>query len=97
MIASFFNGMTRMDKFSEFPTTLTAPARDAEAVVPSDATDLPFLCRAIYVGQTGHVSARLAGGQTVIFSNAPAGSFLPIRAKGINATGTTAAGLVAVW
>lgn len=86
-----------MDKFSDYPTSLTAPARDASAVVPSDTVDLTNLPRAIYVGQSGHVSARLPGGQTATFQNAQAGSFLPIRALGINATGTTASGLIALW
>ena len=70
-----------MDKFADYPTSLTAPARDAAAVVPSDLLDLSDLPRAIYIGQGGSVSVRMAGGQTVQFSNAQAGSFLPIRAK----------------
>ncbi len=86
-----------MDKFSEYPTSLTAPARDAQSVTPNDVTDLPFLPRAIYVGQAGAVSARMAGGQSLVFSNVQAGSFLPIRVLGINATGTTATGLIALW
>ena len=86
-----------MDKFSEFPTTLIAPARDAEAIIPSDSLDLASLPRALYIGQGGTVSVRMAGGQTVQFLGVQAGSFLPIRAKGINATGTTAAGLLALW
>ncbi|MCB2095410.1 MAG: hypothetical protein H6901_09685 [Rhodobacteraceae bacterium] len=86
-----------MDKFSDYPTSLTAPARDAAAVTPDDATDLPVLPRAIYIGQTGDVSARLAGGQSVVFENVQGGSLLPARAVGINATGTTATGIVALW
>lgn len=86
-----------MDKFSDYPTSLTAPARDAAAVVPSDTVDLPFLPRAIYVGQTGTVVLRMANGGSVTFTNAQAGSFLPVRAAGIAATGTTATGLVALW
>lgn len=86
-----------MDKFSDYPTTLTAPAREAASIAPNDTTDLPFLPRAVYVGQTGHVSARFPGGQSANFSNVQAGSFLPIRVSGINATGTTAGGLVALW
>jgi len=86
-----------MDKFSDYPTSLTAPARDAAAIVPNDAVDLPFLPRAIYVGQTGTIVARVATGGTVTFLNAQSGSFLPVRAAGINATGTTATGLVALW
>ena len=86
-----------MDKFANYPTSLTAPARDAATVAPNDLLDLSDLPRAIYVGQGGSVSVRMIGGQTVQFLNAQAGSFLPIRAKGINATGTTAANLVAIW
>lgn len=86
-----------MDKFSDYPTSLTAPARDAQVVAPNDATDLPVLPRALFVGQTGNLSARLAGGQSVVFQNVQAGTVLPIRTIGINATGTTATGIVALW
>ncbi|MCB2114965.1 MAG: hypothetical protein KDE00_01365 [Rhodobacteraceae bacterium] len=86
-----------MDKFSDYPTTLVAPARDAQTVTPHNTNDLPVLPRAIYVGQTGDVSARLAGGQSVVFANVQGGTVLPVRAKGINQTGTTAGGLVALW
>lgn len=86
-----------MDKFSDYPTTLTAPARDAATVIPNDTLDLPEIPRAIYVGQSGDISLRLPGGQTAVFQNTQAGSFLPVRALGVNATGTTAAGLVAIW
>lgn len=86
-----------MDKFSDYPTSLTAPARDAAAVLPDDTTDLPVLPRALFVGQTGDVSARLAGGQSVVFRNVQAGSMLPVRAAGVNATGTTASDIVALW
>ncbi|MGB3178987.1 MAG: hypothetical protein WBC68_02820 [Albidovulum sp.] len=86
-----------MDKFSDYPTSLTAPARDAASVLPDDVLDLAVLPRAVYIGQTGDVTVRLAGGQTVLFANAQAGTLLPIRAKGINATGTTATNIVALW
>lgn len=86
-----------MDKFSDYPTNLTAPARDAVIITPNDTIDLAVMPRAIYVGQSGNISVRFSAGQTVLFTNAQAGSFLPVRATGINATGTTATGLVALW
>jgi len=86
-----------MDKFSDYPTSLTAPARDAANVSPNDSVDLTVLPRALYVGQTGNVSARLIGGQTVVLENVQGGTVLPVRAAGINATGTTATGIVALW
>ena len=86
-----------MDKFSDYPTSLTAPARDAAAILPSDATDLAVLPRALFRGQTGDVSARLAGGQTVVFRNVQGGSTLPVRAARVHATGTTATDIIALW
>ncbi|HQY43007.1 MAG TPA: hypothetical protein PK450_02420 [Paracoccaceae bacterium] len=86
-----------MDKFSDYPTNLTAPAREAATITPNDAIDLAVMPRAIYVGQSGDISVRFSGGQAVLFANAQAGSFLPVRAIGVNATGTTATGLVALW
>ncbi len=86
-----------MDKFSDYPTSLTAPARDGVAVTPDDISDLEFLPRALFVGQPGNVSARLAGGQTVVFQNVQGGSLLPVRARGINVIGTTASAIVALW
>jgi hypothetical protein len=86
-----------MDPFDGLPTTLTTPARDAQAIVPSDTVALTTMPRAIYVGVTGNLAALMPGGQTVVFQNVAAGTLLPVRAARINATGTTAGGLVAVW
>ena len=86
-----------MDTFSGLPSNLTAPARDGGAVTPSDTTSLPVVPRAVYVGVTGDVSAVLAGGQTVIFQGVQAGTLLPVRMMRVNATGTTAGGIVALW
>ncbi|MGB3279333.1 MAG: hypothetical protein WBA92_09090 [Pseudorhodobacter sp.] len=86
-----------MDKFSDLPTTLTAPARFAVAISPSDATDLAELPRAFYIGQTGDISLRLPEGGSVLIANAQAGSLLPVRAVGVNFTGTTASDIVALW
>jgi hypothetical protein len=48
--------------------------------------------RAVYVGAAGDITARLAGDTgSVTFKLVPAGSTLPIRARQIFATGTTAA------
>lgn len=86
-----------MDLFSDLPTTLTAPAREAAAVVPNDGADIATLPRAIYVGTAGHVAVQMAGGQSVTFSNVAAGAILAVRARRVMATGTTASNLVALW
>lgn len=86
-----------MDRFSDLPTTLTAPARDAIAITPSDGTDIATLPRALYVGTAGNVAVQMAGGASVTFQSVPAGALLAIRPRRILATGTTASNLVALW
>ncbi|MFM2354563.1 MAG: hypothetical protein RLZZ528_299 [Pseudomonadota bacterium] len=86
-----------MDIYSDLPSTLTAPARDAAAVTPNDGTDLPHLPRALYVGQGGNLALQMAGGQSVVLAAVPAGSLLPLRPARVLATGTTAGSLVALW
>lgn len=76
---------------------VSAPAGNFAAITPSDATDLTFVTRAVYVGTGGNVVAVDAAGTAVTFSNVPDGSILPIRASRINSTSTTATNLVALW
>ncbi|MFV2002361.1 MAG: hypothetical protein ACC619_05220 [Paracoccaceae bacterium] len=86
-----------MDQFKDFPVTLTSPATNASALVPSDTATLPVISRAIFVGQTGDVSVEMQGGQTVLFQNVQAGSILAIRATRLRQTGTTASAIVSMW
>lgn len=86
-----------MDKFSDFQTNLTAPAREGAAVSPNDATDLSVLPRALYVGQGGALAVTLADGQDIVFSGVQGGTILPVRARRVLATGTTATAIVALW
>jgi len=53
--------------------------------------------RALYVGGAGTVVAVMGDGRTVSFVGAVAGSVLPLQPLRINATGTTATGLVALY
>lgn len=86
-----------MDKFSDFPTNLTAPAREGAVVTPNDQTDLTVLPRALFVGQGGAVAVNLAGGQSVVFSGLASGTILPVRPRRVLATGTTATAIIALW
>lgn len=86
-----------MDKFSDYPTNLTAPAREGAAVTPNDLTDLTVLPRALYIGQGGAVAVSLAGGQNIVFTGVQGGTILPVRARRVLATGTTATAIVALW
>jgi hypothetical protein len=67
----------------------------AVAVTPSDTTEV--FASAIYVGSGGNVSVITEGGDTVTFSNVPAGTTLVIRVTRIRATSTTATNIVRMW
>ena len=68
-----------------------APAVSAVAITPSDSADFTTTsCRAIWVGGTGTIKVDMSDGTTVTFSGVPAGYILPIRARRVYSTGTTA-------
>lgn len=77
-------------------STLTDPARSAAAVTPSDATDLGAV-RGVYVGTAGTVMIRAKGNGAAVPFVAPAGATIPIRARYIYATGTTASNIVVLY
>jgi len=70
-----------------------APANEGGAVTPSDTVDLPVLTRGIYVGGAGDVVVVFKNDATATFTAVPAGTLLPVAARRINSTGTTATNL----
>lgn len=72
------------------------PFTDAAAIVTSDTVDLGRLTEAVYVGGAGTVAVVLQNNRVVSFT-AVAGGTLPVRARRINATGTAATLLVALY
>lgn len=69
----------------------------AVAITPSDATNFTDgACHAIYVGGAGNITA-IVNGTAVLFAGAVVGSVLKIRATRVNATGTAATNLVALY
>jgi hypothetical protein len=87
------------------PLTPTNYAK-AIAVTPSDTADFAFtnngdgtrptLCDALYVGGAGAVVAVFQDGSTASFT-AVAGAVLPLRLRRVNATGTAATLMVALY
>ena len=88
-----------MPKFNNTPAHPEAPAISAAAITKSDSvaiTNGPT--RAVYVGVGGDVVALLQNDtDPVTFKNVPTGVVLPICALRINATGSTATDLVALF
>jgi hypothetical protein len=76
---------------------LLGGATKAVAVVPNDGADLPHPGR-VWVGTGGSVKidSQLTGA-TVTFVNVPAGTSLPVHARRVYATGTTASGMIVVY
>jgi hypothetical protein len=73
------------------------PAEWAGTVTPSDTTVFSVKPRALYIGGNGNCSLLMADGDTVVFVGLTAGSILPIRCNRVNATGTTATNIVALY
>lgn len=80
------------------------PARRAVAVTPSDSTELAAsfgdMPRAIWVGGAGNLSVLMAddgAAASVTLVNVQSGTLLPIRARRVNATNTTASSIVALY
>lgn len=78
------------DAFSNQTTTLTAPLADAFSITPHDVSLLREVTRAVYVGQSGDLAVRFAGGGEVVLRGLKAGTIYPLRLTGVNVTGTTA-------
>lgn len=77
-----------------------SPATCAYVPTKSDTVELTVISRGIYVGGTGDVKVVMAGdvlANAVTFVGAVAGSVLPIRAKQILSTGTTATNLLVLY
>lgn len=87
-------------------TPNTRPATRLRAVTKSDSTDLRLTddsgkvaeCRSLYVGGAGDV-AILASGDTaaVTLTGVAAGSIIPVEARKVMSTGTTATSIVALY
>lgn len=75
----------------------SGPAIAATAVTPHD-TNAIAVARALFVGTGGNVTLRVDDDDAdVVFKNVASGATLPVKAKYVRATGTTAADIVALY
>jgi hypothetical protein len=85
------------DPFADADDSVGSPARAPFAITPSDTAALPICPKAIYVGVGGTLVLRgVDAAADVTLANVPAGFIIDIRASYVRATGTSAAGLVAL-
>lgn len=87
----------------EFPfsqrESAESPANNAYAVTPHDTNEIgTYVPKAIYVGTGGDLVCILRGDSaSVTFANVPSGAILPIRARVIKSTSTTASNIIALY
>jgi len=74
-----------------------SPAVYAFTVAPNDNVVFDHCPRALYVGGAGNVAVTLIHGDTVTFVGVSAGTFLPVRAKTVKSTGTTATFILGLY
>jgi hypothetical protein len=85
------------DTGAEYSARLVGPARHGAAVTPHDTNELDNYSRALWVGGAGNIALTTAGGDSITLSNIVAGSLIPIQAKIVLSTGTTATNIVALY
>lgn len=72
--------------------------KGGEAVTPSDTVGFTRgVCNGIYVGGTGAIALVMMDDSVVTLAAVPAGVILPFIAKRVNATGTAATNIVALY
>ena len=89
--------MPATNNYSQSNPATQAPANSAFVITPSNSEELLFVTRAVYVGVSGDVVAKLDGDSAAVtFKNVAAGSILPIRARLVTtaSTATNMLGLV---
>lgn len=73
-------------------------AKGGAAVTPHDTNVLGRTSdMGLFVGTGGNVKVTSEDGDTITFSNVPDGTWLPIVAKIVFSTGTTASNILAMW
>ncbi len=91
--------MSNRDKFQTVNDAVWGPARDCYTITPNDSqdliNDLGIYLRQLYVGTAGNVVLiAMDDSVAVTFVSVPAGTVLPVRARQVLATGTTANNIV---
>lgn len=83
------------DPFADRAHSLSGPATDILPVTPNDGVDLARVALALYAEVAGTISFVTAAGQTRSVAVA-ANSILPVGARRVRSTGTTATGIHAL-
>ena len=82
-------------------------AFNAEVVTPNNNADLTLSGGVIreggnngaclYIGTGGDLQVTMLGGQVVVFTNIPSGTFMPVQVRRVWATNTTASDILSLY
>lgn len=73
-------------------------AKHTYAITPHNTNELPVYTRGIYVGTGGTVVVRgISDTVSTTWVNVPSGFVMPVQAKIVEATGTTASNLIGLY
>lgn len=72
------------------------PAKRLRAITPHDTNELTFVPKALFVGVGGTISLIAQEDTAAVSLTVSSGAIIPVRAKIVKTTGTTASGIVAM-
>lgn len=72
------------------------PAKRLRAITPHDTNELAFVPKALFVGVGGTISLIAQEDTAAVSMTVLSGAIIPVRAKIVKTTGTTATGIVAM-
>ena len=88
--------MPAIDKQAQRGDTTDFPAKSLRAVTPHDTNELEYVAKALFIGTGGTLSLIAQEDTAAVSLTVVAGQIVPVRAKIVRATGTTATGIVAL-
>ena len=98
MVCCFaFTAFAADDPYRDRVLDITASARQAVAVTPSDTVDIAIVPRGgLFVGVEGDIAVIMADGSEAVTFKGVVG-FVPLMVKRVLVTGTTASSIVALY
>jgi hypothetical protein len=88
--------MPAIDKQAQRGDTTDFPAKSLRAVTPHDTNELEYVAKALFIGTGGTLSLIAQEDTAAVSLTVVASQIVPVRAKIVLDTGTTASGIVAL-
>lgn len=86
-----------MDSFKNLSDSPDFSARKLVAVTPHNSNDLAYTTKALFIGTGGNIVVLAEDDTVAVTLKVTDGQILPVRAKRVLATNTTATGIVGMY